>query len=329
MRWQYGLGFVLIFVAFLLYGKPDVPQRIDSGGVNLSEYDSLYFRKELGKQLFYDPILSRDSTVSCATCHKQELAFTDGLTKSLGIRNQEVSRNSPTLTNVGNRKHLLLDGVNPSLESQVGVPIQEHTEFDFNILLILDRLAKKPRYVELAKKGYGSEITEYVFRNSIATFERNLISDNAPFDKYMHGDKKALTKSQLRGKKLFFETLYCAECHNGPDFTDERFTNNGLYEVYADTGRIRLTEKEVDRAIFRVPTLRNIEVTAPYMHDGSFKTLLEVIKHYESGGKNHPGKSTIIQPFSLTEKEREDLVHFLESLTDRDFLKNPEFRPVR
>ena len=329
MRWQYGLGLALVCLAFLLNGKPVAPFISNSGNTPSKDYDSLYYRIELGKQLFYDPILSRDSTISCATCHKQELAFTDGLAKSRGIRNQEVSRNSPTLTNVGNRKHLLLDGVNPSLEAQVGVPIQEHTEFDFNIFLILDRLAKKPGYVELAQKGYGSEITEFVFKNSIATFERTLVSDNAPFDRYMAGDKKALTKSQLRGKQLFFEKLYCAECHNGPDFTDERFTNNGLYEVYADTGRIRLTEKEIDRAIFRVPTLRNVAVTGPYMHNGSLKTLAEVIKHYESGGKNHPGKSTIVRPFSLTDKEREDLIHFLESLTDQDFLENPEFRPAQ
>lgn len=289
------------------------------------EKDSMEYRVELGKNLFFDPILSRDSTISCATCHKQELAFTDGLERSKGIRGQIVSRNSPTLTNVGNRKHLLWDGVNPSLESQVGVPVQEHTEFDFNILLIVDRLNRESKYVELSKKGYGTEITEWVFLNAIASFERTLISNNSPYDKFLAGNESALSPSQKRGKELFFEKLHCAQCHNGPDFTNEAFTNNGLYEVYADTGRMRLTEKEVDRGIFRVPTLRNVAVTGPYMHNGSIQTLTEVIAHYESGGKNHPGKSAILKPFTLSDDEKIDLIHFLESLTDSTFLQNPDF----
>ncbi len=288
--------------------------------------DSMYYRVKLGKHLFYDPILSRDSTISCATCHQQKLAFTDGLPKSQGIRNEFVKRNAPTLTNVGNRKHLLLDGVNPSLESQVGVPVQEHSEFDFHTLLILDRLARIPNYVEWAEKGYGTAITERVFLNSIASFERTLISDQSPFDSYQNGNKTALTASQKRGMDLFFNRLHCAQCHNGPDFTNERFTNNGLYEVYADTGRMRLTEKEVDRGIFRVPTLRNIAVTGPYMHDGSIGSLLEVIQHYESGGSNHAGKAPEIKPFKLSDGERTDLLHFLEALTDTTFINNPEFR---
>lgn len=291
-----------------------------------SDLDSTQFRVELGRQLFYDPILSRDSTISCATCHIQERAFTDGLTTSRGIRDRVVRRNSPTLTNVVNRKHLLLDGVNPSLESQVGVPVQEHSEFDFNLFLILDRLAAEPKYVELAKKGYGSEITEFVFINSIASFERTLISDNAPYDRFLKGDEKALSKSQKRGMHLFFDELYCGKCHNGPDLTNERFTNNGLYDVYTDDGRMRLTEKPEDQGIFRVPTLRNIAVTGPYMHDGSIKSLAEVIQHYESGGSTHQGKAEEIEPFQLTKEERLDLIHFLEALTDSSFLTNPEFR---
>jgi len=288
--------------------------------------DSMTYRVELGKNLFYDPILSRDSTISCATCHKQELAFTDGLPKGIGIRDQEVSRNSPTLTNVINRPYLLLDGVNPSLEAQVLVPISEHKEFDFHVLLVIDRLTKISKYKELSQKGYGSDITAKVLTSSIAEFERILVSENSSYDQYMNGDKSALSKSQLRGKKLFFEKLYCAKCHNGPDFTNDALTNNGLYKVYADTGRMRKTEKEVDRAIFKVPTLRNIELTAPYMHDGSYSSLLEVIRHYESGGKGNKNQSDIIQPFKLCKKEETDLVNFLKSFTDNEFITNPEFR---
>ena len=304
----------------------NIEKQIHSSELLAGEIDSMHYRVELGKNLFFDPILSRDSTISCAKCHKQELAFTDGLERSVGIRDQIVSRNSPTLTNVGNRKHLLWDGVNPSLESQVGVPVQEHTEFDFNILLIIDRLNRHPKYSSLAKLGYGTEVTEWVFLNAIASFERTLISNNSPYDQYLAGDKSAMTASQIRGKDLFFNKLHCGQCHNGPDLTNEAFTNNGLYEVYADTGRMRLTEKEFDRGIFRVPTLRNIAVTAPYMHNGSVSSLLEVIEHYESGGKNHPGKSDLLKPFTLNNEEKADLIHFLETLTDSTFLQNPDFR---
>ena len=280
---------------------------------------------ELGKHLFYEKALSRDSSISCATCHKQELAFTDGLSKSIGIRDQEVSRNAPTLTNVFNRPYFLLDGVNPSLEAQTVVPVQEHKEFDFNIHLIIKRLKKNELYVELARKGFNSEITAAVYANSIAEFERTLISDNSAYDHYLRGEKQALTPSQHRGKALFFNKLYCAKCHNGKDFTNDGLLNNGLYESYADSGRMRKTESEVDRAVFRVPTLRNIEVTAPYMHDGSIKTLDEVIDHYAKGGYVHPAKGKDIVPFTLSIDEKNDLIRFLKSLTDSEFLENPNY----
>lgn len=290
--------------------------------------DTLQARIELGKRLFYDPILSRDSSISCSSCHLQELAFTDGKKTSVGIRGRIVSRNSPTLTNIKDKNTFLLDGVNPSLESQVRVPIQEHNEFDFHMYLILDRINRNPFYVNLARIAYDRKFDEYVLVHSIAEFERTLISDNSPYDQYLRGNKKALSKSQKRGMKIFFDKLYCSECHNGPNFSNDGLANNGLYEVYKDTGRMRLTEKEIDRAIFKVPFLRNIEVTAPYMHDGSFSSLEEVIDHYASGGKSHPNKSPIIQPFELSIQEKEDLVNFLKSLTDQDFLTNPAYRII-
>lgn len=321
-------SFIVLTVIFLrCANSQSIASEIATEGNSSVEMDSSDYRVQLGKHLFYDPILSRDSTVSCATCHQQKLAFTDGLSKSRGIRNRMVSRNSPTLTNVGNRSIFLLDGVNPSLEAQVGVPIQEHNEFDFHVLLVLDRLNRRPKYKALAEKGYGTnEITERVLKNSIASFERTLISDNSPYDRFLDGNYAALDNGQKKGMELFFEKLYCAKCHSGPDLTNERLTNNGLYTAYADSGRMRLTEKEIDRAIFKVPTLRNIAVTAPYMHDGSISTLEEVIRHYESGGKNHPGKGSEIVPFELSDEERHNLIRFLETLTDEQFLNNPDFR---
>jgi cytochrome c peroxidase len=324
---KFGILIIVAVAALLLFQcrvEYDQEPIIDYSETEFIDSSRLY-KVELGRRLFYEPALSRDSSVSCSVCHKQDLAFTDGLPKSIGIRNQEVTRNAPTLTNVGNRIHFLLDGVNPSLESQAGVPFQETTEFDLMILIAIDRLNSNPEYVELAKKGYNSDFTEFVLLNSIAEFERTLISNNSPHDQYLAGDKNALTESEIRGKKLFFDKLYCTECHSGSDFTNERFTNNGLYERYADVGRMRLTEKQTDRGIFKVPTLRNIGVTAPYMHDGSLSTLEDVIRHYESGGANHPGKGKEIAAFKLTDSERTDLIHFLEALTDSTFLTNPDF----
>tara|TARA_B110000908_G_scaffold39098_1_gene47167 strand:+ start:20 stop:1018 length:999 start_codon:yes stop_codon:yes gene_type:complete len=324
---KWSLFFATFIVTMLLISSKgrlnDAPISIEQ--FDNSKADSLAAQIELGKQLFYDPILSRDSSMSCAICHKQELAFTDGLPKSIGIRNQEGSRNSPTLTNVLNRPYLLLDGVNPSLEAQVLVPISEHKEFDFHILLAVDRLNKIPKYQELSQKGYGTEITAKVLTSSIAEFERTLISNQSAYDHYLNGDKSALTRSQLRGKKLFFDELYCAKCHNGPDFTNDALTNNGLYKNYLDTGRMRLTGKEVDRGIFKVPTLRNIELTAPYMHDGNFSSLQDVIQNYKNGGKGNKNQNYIIQPFELSKKQETDLINFLKSLTDYKFISNPDF----
>lgn len=279
----------------------------------------------LGRYLFYEKALSRDSTVSCASCHIQKLAFTDGLKKSRGIRNEEVTRNSPTLTNVANRPYLLLDGVNPSLEAQTIVPIQEHSEFDFNLTLILKRLNKNPTYVELAHQGFNSEITGYVYSKSIAQFERTLNSYNSPYDLFLQGDSSALSARQKRGHELFFKKLYCSRCHSGNDLTNDSLVNNGLYMNYADSGRMRLTEVEIDRAVFKVPTLRNIQVTAPYMHDGSLSSLSDVISHYSSGGKDHPSKGKDIKPFTLSEAEKHDLIDFLTSLTDTVFLYDKRF----
>lgn len=280
---------------------------------------------QLGKKLFHDPVMSRDSSISCATCHQQHLAFTDGLKTSIGFRGQRVTRNSPTLVNFQEQKIFLLDGVNPSLESQVLVPIQEHKEFDFHIALIEERLKRNPEYVLLSKNAFGTEPNTIVITKSIAEFERTLISNNSAFDQYLKGEQNALSNSEKRGKDLFFEKLYCSTCHSGNNFTNYSLTNNGLYEIYADTGRKRLTDLEEDLAVFKVPTLRNIELTAPYMHDGSISTLQEVIEHYSSGGAEHKNKSQVIKPFKLTSAEKIDLINFLKSLTDHDFITNPEF----
>jgi cytochrome c peroxidase len=285
-------------------------------------------RVALGRQLFYDPVLSADSTRSCGSCHAASLAFSDSTVVSFGIENRPGTRNSPTLANVAYQKKLLREGGVPTLEMQVLVPIQEHNEFDFNILLVADRLKRMPEYVMLAEKAYGRAPDAFVITRAIAAFERTMLSGDSPYDQFVfQGKANALSVSEKRGLDLFQgERLNCSKCHGGFLFTHQDFTNNGLYEIYPDSGRIRLTGLESDRAVFKVPSLRNIALTAPYMHDGSLPTLESVIDHYQTGGNPHPNKSPLLKPFVLSTQERADLLAFLGSLTDHIFMANPEMR---
>ncbi|HMG16599.1 MAG TPA: cytochrome c peroxidase [Saprospiraceae bacterium] len=285
-------------------------------------------RIALGKILFYDPILSRDSTISCATCHNPILAFTDGLPKSKGIGGQELLRNAKSLANVAYHPYYLSEGGVPTLEQQVLVPIQEHPEFDNNILLIADKLQFRKDIVDLSLKAYFRYPDPYVIVRSISAFERTFISGNSAYDQYYYQNKKdALSESQIRGLELFkSERLSCSKCHGGFNFTSYDFQNNGLALEYVDNGRKRLTGKDEDNALFKVPSLRNVEITGPYMHDGSIKTLEEVIEHYNSGGKNHPNKSQIIKALHLTPQDKQDLINFLRSLTDYSFIKDKKYR---
>lgn len=285
-------------------------------------------RISMGRILFYDPILSRDSTVSCSSCHNPIIAFTDGLVKSRGINGQTLLRNSPSLANVAYHPYYLREGGVPTLEQQVLVPIQEHPEFDNNILLIADKLQFRKDIVDLSLKAYGRLPDPYTIVRSISAFERTFISGNSAYDQYFYQNKKdALSDSQIRGLELFnSERLNCTQCHSGFNFTSYAFENNGLAVDYPDNGRERLTGKEEDRALFKVPSLRNVEITGPYMHDGSIKSLEEVVDHYNSAGKNHPHKSQFIKALYLSTQEKIDLVNFLKSLTDFSFIKDKKYR---
>lgn len=285
-------------------------------------------RWALGKKLFYDPVMSSDSILSCASCHHAAKAFSDTVRFSPGVAGRPGTRNAPTLANIGYHPYFTREGGVPTLEMQILVPIQEHNEFDFNILLIAERLLRDTSYVRMSRDAYGRDPDAFVITRSIACFERTIISGQSRYDQYsFQGKNTALTGAEKRGMDLFFsEKTDCSQCHTGFNFTNYAFENNGLYSDYPDPGRFRLTELESDRARFKVPTLRNATLTAPYMHDGSLPTLEAVVEHYNSGGQPHPNKSALVRSLALTTAEKADLVAFLNSLTDEAFVNNPKFR---
>ena len=285
-------------------------------------------RWALGKKLFFDPVLSVDSSISCASCHLPELAFSDDQRVSIGVENRPGTRNSPSLANVAYHPYFTREGGVPTLEMQVLVPIQEHNEFDFNIVLAAERLAADSTYVQMSAEAYDRQPDPFVITRSLANFERSLLSGNSRFDQYFYQNKEgALSRLEQEGLELFFsEKTNCSKCHEGFNFTNYTFKNNGLYEEYEDVGRFRLTGEEVDRAMFKIPGLRNVGLTAPFMHDGALATLEEVVDHYDKGGEAHPHKSDLIRPLGLTDEEKQALVRFLESLTDETFINNPIFK---
>ncbi len=273
----------------------------------------------LGKKLFFDPILSRDSSIACASCHHPSRAFGDTVVLSRGVEGRLGSRNAPTLMNLAYHPVFMRDGGARTLPLQVLIPLEDHAEMDFSAQEAVERLRKYPEYVEMTRKAYGQEINTFTLTRALAAFERTLISGNSAFDAYYFQDQKeALSAAQLRGWELFRSAkTNCSKCHEGFNFTTNAYENNGLYSEYKDEGRFLITRDSADIALFKIPTLRNISLTAPYMHDGSMQTLEEVIRHYEGGGKQHIHKSPKLRPFELTEGERSDLKAFLESLTEK------------
>ncbi len=278
-------------------------------------------RVRLGKMLFFSKELSRTRTVSCASCHNQSLAFTDGRATSIGVDGRIGTRNAPSLANVGYQPYFMREGGVPTLEMQVLVPVQEHNEFDMNMLDVVERLRRDTLVQVLSRGAYGRDVDAYVITRAIASFERTLVSGRS------RADLNRLTEQESRGRELFVSSRTgCTSCHAGVLYTSHEFTNNGALESYTDPGRYRLTNVEADRFMFKVPSLRNVGVTAPYMHNGSISSLREVIDRYNRGGMGHPARDRRIVPLGLRDDECADLEAFLWSLTDDGFLNDPRFR---
>lgn len=301
-------------------GFPPMPTPPD----NAPNYD----RVQLGKRLFYDPILSRDSSISCSSCHLQSAAFTDGLQFSKGVADREGFRNAPSLSNLAWHPYFFYDGGVPTMELQVLAPIEAHFEMDNQLLTVIERLKRHAQYPTLFRQAYGREMPDaYGLTRAIAAFERTLVSGDAPWDRYMSGrEPTAMDAAQQRGWALFqSDSLHCASCHAGFDFTDYSFQNIGLPVTTADSGRMRITLDEADRGKYKTPSLRNVALTAPYMHDGSITNLRAVIEHFASGGMHYGNQSPLAQGFAISEQEKDDLIAFLNALTDRSFVQNPDF----
>ena len=284
--------------------------------------DSIAFNTaliDLGEKLFFDPRLSLNNTVSCATCHLPRLAFADGKKTSIGIHQRVGKRNAPSLWNVKNQKEMMWDGGVKSLEHQAIVPLQDSNEMGGTVMELFPKLTEIPLYDSISKILYDREFDPYVLTRALSAYQRNIYQEDSEFDDWK---KKGIIKDSalVRGYQIFDKKLNCTQCHSGSTFTNNSMQNNGLYTVYKDLGRYMVTADSLDIGKFKVPSLRNVAITGPYMHDGTFESLYDVIMHYEAGGKPHPNKSSHIKPFVLTDKERNDLLYFLNSLTDKRFV---------
>jgi cytochrome c peroxidase len=297
----------------------------------------------LGRMLFYEELLSANNEVSCGTCHIQKLAFTDARQFSVGVDGTPTRRNSMSLSNLLWVRSLFWDGRASTLEEQMIVPLTDPHEMGQSLQVSSNKLQQSGDYPLLFEKTFGTrEITGERIIKALAQFERTLISANSPYDQYLRGDYEP-TPSELRGLALFatgpqpnreIRGANCAHCHGMPQTFTDTFHNNGLDSIFSDLGREVFTGQFGDRGRFRVPTLRNIALTAPYMHDGRFATLNDVLDHYSE----HIKQSETLSPFiaepgnipgqmglRLTENEKVDIINFLNMLTDQDFISNPEF----
>lgn len=297
----------------------------------------------LGRFLFYDPILSVDSSLSCANCHLPELAFTDALKKSPGVTGELGARSSMSLVNVGYFNNgFFWDGRSKTLEEQALHPIEDPKEMNDTWENVEEKLRRNPIYPQMFRQAFPiqnkSEITRELVTKALAQFERTLVSANSKYDQAVSFENPTAEFNQLEidGYLLFFRDIQthhpgCHHCHAPPLFGGDTYFNNGLDEAldlndFEDYGLGAITGNQFDNGKFKTPSLRNIEFTAPYMHDGRFETLEEVLEHYASGGHFADNLDPNITGFTMTEYEKEALLAFLKTLTDESFFEKSEIK---
>ena len=272
-------------------------------------------RVELGRNLFFDPRLSGSNWISCANCHNPALGWSDGLPTAIGNNMKILGRATPTLVNTAYNKIQMWDGRFRTLEEQALGPITAEGEMNQNLDEVLDKLSSIPGYVALFAAAYpGEGITKITLGKAIAAYERTIVSNDAPFDRWQRGSERAVDASVKRGFDVFKGKGRCETCHGGFNFTDDGFHNTGL-KGNTDPGRYAKVPLKAMRGAFKTPTLRDIALTGPYMHDGRYATLEDVINHYDRGGDKGDNVDEQIQKLGLTPQEKTDLLAFLHSLT--------------
>ncbi|MCI0359976.1 MAG: cytochrome-c peroxidase [Planctomycetaceae bacterium] len=284
---------------------------------------------ELGKQLYFDKRLSRDDTISCASCHDPKKGWSNGEAFATGVRGQVGGRSAPTIINAAYSDMQFWDGRALALEGQALGPIQNPIEMDMSLDEVVAKLNKLDGYRAAFRKVFNTDVTSEGIAKAIASFERTVLSGDAPYDRFKAGDKTALSEQAQRGMKVFFGKGQCSSCHTGHSFSDFSFHNVGvgMEKEKPDPGRFEVTKVLGDKGGFKTATLREISRTAPYMHDGRFKTLPEVVDYYDKGGFNNPQLDESIFALKLTTQEKADLVAFLtEGLTSTSY---PDIAPPK
>lgn len=273
---------------------------------------------ELGKQLYFDGRLSKNNQVSCAFCHIPGAGFADPRQTSIGVDGKIGGRQAPTVFNTAFNPLQFWDGRAGSLEEQAIGPIQNPIEMAETHENVVKKLRKIKGYRAQFQAAFGTDVNLQGIAEAIAAYERTVLSTNSAFDRYATGDKQAMDGKAVRGLALFRGKARCILCHNGPNFTDNLFYNLGVPQVgplKEDLGRYNVTGRDADKGAFKTPTLRSIALTTPYMHDGAFKTLEEVINFLDKGGGQSPDLSPLVKPLGLTDQEKADLIAFLQALT--------------
>jgi cytochrome c peroxidase len=324
------LSLLTIASAFVIKSEEEVyfyvPKNWSKPAYNFSKNPLTKSKIELGRALFYDPILSRNNTISCASCHSQYNAFAHSDHKlSHGIEDKIGTRNAPAISNLAWSKVFMWDGSVHHLDAQAIAPMSNPIEMDEKIDHVVTKLQQSKIYPKLFQKSFGDTIvTGERTLKAISQFMLTLISANSKYDKVMRKEKGfQFTESENKGYTLFKNN--CALCHKEPLFTNHSFENNGLKpdSLLMDLGRMKITRKIKDSLLFKVPSLRNVEVTYPYMHDGRYPNLQMVLYHYTEN--IHASKTlskTLQKPIHLSEKDKGDLINFLNTLTDEEFLRN-------
>jgi len=272
---------------------------------------------ELGRQLYFDTRLSKNNSISCAFCHNPGTGFADPRQFSIGAFGTAGGRQAPTVYNAAFLPFQFWDGRAGSLEEQAIGPIHNPVEMAEQHESVVPKIAKVPGYQKQFRAVFGKDVSLQSIAEAIAAFERTIISANSAFDKYAMGDTQAMNESQVRGLQIFKGKGRCILCHNGPNFTDNQFHNLGVPQeglLKEDLGRYNVSRRERDKGAFKTPTLRSVVETAPYMHDGVFKTLEEVIDFKDKGGGPNPHLSPLMKPLGLSQEEKADLMAFLQAL---------------